>query len=650
MVASENRMASPSSGLLRLVKTFFTTSEKSVQTYVHDAPEIRFEATLAPYPRGIAYLTLLANGNKTGYGIYPALYHYRAQRKVFVVYGQSNARSKVTWEPIVGKSGPPRRIDQYFTPSELIEIRQSPYNYLDNFTRAAFDLKDSPPDEATIAAIASALSHVIDEYASLYGLVASANLRKAVELTDEQRSIVESTEAFVRINAFAGSGKTSTLAAYAKERPSRKILYLAFNRAIREEATMKFPPNVDAKTAHALAYGAIGHQYRLRQKDYRPSETCAILSIPDLFLAQLINDFYKYFLNSAAEGLDERLFADFAAQSVAARREDVDPSQVVALAAQLFEMMQACQVEATHDFILKMFQLRRPDLPYDVILFDEAQDASPVMLDIVLSAAAGKVFVGDRHQQIYSFRYAVNSLDRLDTAKEYYLTNSFRLGKSLADHASRLLLTFKGEKKAISGLNRKGEDRVGPVDRSKPYTFISRTNGSLFAMAAANRKEKRLSCVKEFEAIFRDLLNVYCLATGQKQRINNPFIAQFADYRALRGFAEEVDDKELKSLCKIVEGYRNDFLSVYEEIRMNVTGNNAETADILLTTTHTAKGLEFEQVVLGDDFIDLKRIMPKMKNDEKVMEEVNILYVAMTRAWSVLEMPERMREFFNHII
>ena len=52
------------------------------------------------------------------------------------------------------------------------------------------------------------------------------------------------------------------------------------------------------------------------------------------------------------------------------------------------------EIDIIHDFYLKKFQLANPVLPYDYILFDEGQDASPAMLDIFLKQKATKVIVG----------------------------------------------------------------------------------------------------------------------------------------------------------------------------------------------------------------------------------------------------------------
>ncbi|MES1224676.1 MAG: UvrD-helicase domain-containing protein, partial [Bacteroidota bacterium] len=79
-------------------------------------------------------------------------------------------------------------------------------------------------------------------------------------LTREQLAIVNS-RGNIKINAVAGSGKTTTLIEYARARPAEKILYLAFNRAVKLEAEKKFAEkgvtNVKIETAHSLAFSQV---------------------------------------------------------------------------------------------------------------------------------------------------------------------------------------------------------------------------------------------------------------------------------------------------------------------------------------------------------------------------------------------------------
>ena len=67
--------------------------------------------------------------------------------------------------------------------------------------------------------------------------------------TIEQKAILHSTGQVVRINARAGTGKTTTLMMLAEKHRDKHILYPVFNRKARENALNSFPPNL---TVHSL--------------------------------------------------------------------------------------------------------------------------------------------------------------------------------------------------------------------------------------------------------------------------------------------------------------------------------------------------------------------------------------------------------------
>ncbi|SOY74059.1 hypothetical protein CBM2633_P90037 [Cupriavidus taiwanensis] len=76
--------------------------------------------------------------------------------------------------------------------------------------------------------------------------------------TAEQECVVEAVRAggAVKVKAYAGAGKTSTLRMAAEARGRARGLYLAFNREIANEAARKFPQNTRCRTVHSLAYSA----------------------------------------------------------------------------------------------------------------------------------------------------------------------------------------------------------------------------------------------------------------------------------------------------------------------------------------------------------------------------------------------------------
>lgn len=80
--------------------------------------------------------------------------------------------------------------------------------------------------------------------------------------TPEQSAVIRWHGRRLVVNAFAGTGKTYTLVRYALAKPESRMLYLAFNRAIRDEAEQKFPFNVECKTSHQLAWPGLRSQHR----------------------------------------------------------------------------------------------------------------------------------------------------------------------------------------------------------------------------------------------------------------------------------------------------------------------------------------------------------------------------------------------------
>src|SRR5438477_6703545 len=103
------------------------------------------------------------------------------------------------------------------------------------------------------------------------------------KLTEQQSAIIKAI-GNLRINAVAGSGKTTTIIEYAASRPKNaRILYLAFNKSVKLEAARKFAAyglgNTKVETAHSLAYKHIvfRYNYKVKAQGYKISEICQLL-------------------------------------------------------------------------------------------------------------------------------------------------------------------------------------------------------------------------------------------------------------------------------------------------------------------------------------------------------------------------------------
>ena len=481
------------------------------------------------------------------------------------------------------------------------------------------------------------------------------------ELTEEQQGIVASQSDSLRIIAFAGTGKTSTLRAYATARPDKKILYLAFNRAVAQEARASFPQNVSCLTIHALAYRAEGWQYRHKLRgNVRANQAAEALGLNpssgnDLALGGRALQALQHFLSSASHDL-----ASFAADHPAAYKPDA-----IRAAQRLWELMLDAQdgrMPMLHDGYLKLYSSKRPRLPFDVILLDEAQDTNPVTLAILRDQPCARVFVGDPHQQIYQFRHATNAMADPSLHDQLLLSRSFRFGCEIADSANRLLAVKREPNKVHGG-------RSGPV--SSTHAFIARGNAALYrhAVQLAHQDQQAYWCGGIEGYRLEQLLDVWHLRSGEREKVRDPFIAAFKTFGDLAIYCDEQDQRDLKGWIQLIERRQDSAVIPAEIALLKRTASKTLDAGVTaLSTAHKSKGLEFGSVELAEDFpghellagpetetpqAELERWAynrekaPKLWDNEGFRgavvlpeEELNLRYVAITRAQGVCMAPQ----------
>ncbi|MFN3873434.1 MAG: UvrD-helicase domain-containing protein [Ignavibacterium sp.] len=484
-----------------------------------------------------------------------------------------------------------------------------------------------------------------------------------MNLTSEQYDIINSS-GDIKINAVAGSGKTTTIIEYSKTRPKKsRILYLAFNRSVKNEAEQKFASlgldNVKVETAHSLAYKDIVFRfnYNVKVPGYKTYEIAEILKLRrrkekhfELITANHINRFVNYFCNSNVNKVQQLNYLDIVSDPLAFEFVQKHYDYIEKHTREFLAKMDKGNIEITHDFYLKKFQLSKPDLGYDYILFDEGQDASPAMLDVFLNQNATKVIVGDSHQQIYSWRFAINSLEHVDF-KAFPLTLSFRFPQDIANLAVEIL----NWKKLISEqkiLNIKG---AGGKDSQKLKATLARTNLGLLGKAIDFVTEKSKPQTLYFEgnlnsyfysdegASLFDVLNLY---NHNHDMIKDNLIKSMNDFSELEEYIEKTEDTQLSMLVEIVKKYENDLPRLIRLIRDSTVENKSD-ARMIFSTVHRSKGMEYGTVFLNNDFISqkkIKRLVEKQNETPidipKINEEVNILYVAVTRAINTLFIPQ----------
>ncbi|OTJ51315.1 DNA helicase, partial [Pseudomonas aeruginosa] len=137
-----------------------------------------------------------------------------------------------------------------------------------------------------------------------------------------------------------------------------------------------------------------------------------------------------------------------------------------------------------------------------------------------------------------------------------------------------------------------------------------------------------------------------------------PFIRSFSSFDELVEYAEMINDREVKSRCKIVTAYGRDIPGLLERIERAalapVEDGNVEDNRLILTTGHKSKGLEFPNVQLAGDFMefldsDTGQLIDMSKADTNLIEEINVNYVGVTRAQRVLHLNEQLEAYLEYL-
>jgi superfamily I DNA/RNA helicase len=292
--------------------------------------------------------------------------------------------------------------------------------------------------------------------------------------TAEQTAIVDAslTGENVVVRAGAGSGKTSTLVLVSEALSRKSIAYIAFNKDIATEAGHKMPANVEARTAHSFAYRGIvvfpksKFGQRLDARNLTSLDIARALGITAPLTLDLTDGTSKT-LKSSTLGYIARNTVERFCQSDhdeinrynVPKQDGLDEQAQAKLAAYILPHAAKIWADVSdengrtfkfdHCHYLKMFSLAGLPVkvklnggratPAEAIMFDEAQDAAPVIRKIVQNQGVQTIVVGDENQAIYGFTGAVNALDAFDAKHDLKLTKSFRFGAAIAEVANKLL-------------------------------------------------------------------------------------------------------------------------------------------------------------------------------------------------------------------
>ncbi len=459
--------------------------------------------------------------------------------------------------------------------------------------------------------------------------------------TAEQQAIIDAylAQQNLVIEAGAGTGKTSTLRLLATAAPGRRGIYVAYNRAIADDAKRTFPANVTCATAHALAFRAVGRHlaHRLHGPRMPARQIAKTLGItqpvridPGRILApqqaaRLVMDTVTRFCHSAAAEVSPRHVPKLPGlddpAAVAALRQVVVP-----LARRAWADLSTPEggLRFTHDHYLKMWQLSGPRFPADFVLLDEAQDANPVVQDVVdRQTHAQRILVGDRCQAIYGWRGAVDAMATFNADTRLALSQSFRFGPAIADQANKWLQVLEAP------LRLRGADQVNSkvAPLARPDAVLCRTNAEAVSqLMAAAQQSQRAALVGGGTDIRRLAEAATTLRAGLGT--DHPELFAFRSWGEVQDYvAQDASGSDLKVFVQLIDSYGPDV--VIDTMDRLVP---EQAAQVIVSTAHKAKGREWLRVRIADDFHQ-----PKSEDTPIPPAEAMLAYVAVTRARLALD-------------
>ncbi len=474
-------------------------------------------------------------------------------------------------------------------------------------------------------------------------------------LSDEQKSIINIQQTS-KINALAGTGKTFTLIHYAKEYPNKKILYLSPHRAAIDHFT-KGIQYYNLKNTHALTTYAIAKKYI-----YGDKKINVTANIPYLTIKNIAQPYIKN-LNKKHQNLtiyhiqniinkfcvsEERKIQNFNYLKHLNNNEtafaEKNYDMIMFVAVQLMKQMHELQIPIIHNFYIKLFQNKNPKLLYDIIILDEVQDSIPSFLQTIQNQNTTIIYCGDTNQELFHYKGTVNVFNQLNIP-EFTLTINQRFHNKI-DQLINSILQWKNtfiynnaQTQILHG--------IPPEKKHTKTAFISKSAVTLLHHAIKFIHENNNEPIY-FPGGIQSYINhpygfsiLDVLQLKNNQTTNNPFLKNFS-YFTLNEFADETNDYIIKNFIKLCNETGNKLSSLIQELEKKCT-QYPHQANTFFSTVHKVKSNEFLQVHILPDFIPLDELITKRKNmsREEIVQEINLLYTAISRSTYKLNIPQK---------
>lgn len=458
------------------------------------------------------------------------------------------------------------------------------------------------------------------------------------------------------VNAVAGSGKSTTCiegAKRVKAHHSAGVLYLAFNKHIQQEMQNRADGWVSARTFHSLGLDAVKARLGAVQIDdrrmWKVIENIGVAwgsgdQATKAGLKQLSALAKQYDVESRGEL--EQLIDQHGLDLGDEEEQDavVELMPLVMARASQFTKGQVAAV----DFDDMCWLPKRLELqlrPVDIVLVDEAQDLNRVQQWMAVRAGERVMVTGDRNQAIYGFRGSdTTSMDNLamqcsGPVIELPLTYTRRCPVSHVLLAQKVVPAIQALPDASEGHSAVRSYRE-VIDTAKPGDMIiCRTNAPLIECAHRLMADGKRAMVlgRDVGGQIIRLLEQACnsgratlkAALEQARVITDHDVNRFLLMENSKGeMRAAMAEDRLQCLLVAAEGCGS--VSQLMAKLKEMFGRDEDRSNVItLGSIHKVKGLEADTVtILRPELIP----HPRAVRPEELQQELNCLYVALTRS------------------
>jgi len=459
-----------------------------------------------------------------------------------------------------------------------------------------------------------------------------------------------------------------------KSRGAKTICFAAFNSSIKKELESRVPEGCEAATMHSLGFRSLRKAFpKAAKKDWKCEDILAELSGKTSWnlkkerpeLVSTISQLAGLCRSSLLSGTEEELLDLIEAHSI---ETNDSLREILHYTPQVVEM---CKDIARWgfdftDMIWAPLALKLSIYKYDLLLVDEAQDLNRCQQELAFHMGKRLIFCGDDRQAIYGFAGAdcssLSSLAKIlgETANGVTvlpLTVTRRCGQAIVKEAKELVPDFEAHPDNTPGKISymsygSGDDDyrkfVGPGDMvlcrcnaplvRECFRFLrdgikANIQGRDVGVGLFNvlkkiyrPRGKGLMKREDWIALFEGI-SANDLLTQLSQWVESETLKEQAKSHPSERKIETLSDKYNCLVC-FTEGAQ----TVGDVVRkMDEIFTDTETTGVLLSSCHKAKGLEADNVFL----LRIKEAPvphPMAKTQESYNQELNLLYIAITRA------------------